>query len=284
MGLSRRQRHARRYPGAWRFALVAVLLCLGGLLLYALAQPRTPHAPAATFRTTTPHGTLANAHSNMRAVVSLGFDFVTVSAWREELDRAQAAGLKVLVWLGGFDYTTCRWNWSMAKLRDRLQDIKGHPAIFGYFVDDEPHAFCPTIVKDLRKRNALIKSIDPGALTFIAENRVEALAPLANVVDVLGVVAYPCSHQHGCVYSKISDKVAAVERAGWRHYYAMVQTAGDDYYRSPTPSELQRILQTWHATRAEGEVNFAWACCGRPETLADHPDLWTTWRQENGVG
>src|SRR3954452_24173291 len=110
MRLSGGRRHARRYPGASRFALVAVLSCLGALLLYALAQTRTSHAPAATFRTTTPHGTLANAHSNMRAVASLGFDFVTVSAWPEELDRAQAAGLKVLVWLGGFDYTKCRWN------------------------------------------------------------------------------------------------------------------------------------------------------------------------------
>jgi len=187
------------------------------------------------------------------------------------------------VWLGGFDYTSCTWSWDMAKLRDRLEDIKGHPAIYGYFVDDEPHAFCPTIVRDLRDRNALIKSIDPGALTFIAENRVEALAPLANVVDVLRVVAYPCSHQHGCVYSKITDKVAAAENAGWRHYYGMVQAAGDDYYRSPTPSELRRILDTWHATREEGEVNFAWDCCGRPETLADHPELWDTWRAENAL-
>jgi hypothetical protein len=35
----------------------------------------------------------------------------------------------VLVWLGGFDYNSCTWSWDMAKLRDRLEDIKDHPAI-----------------------------------------------------------------------------------------------------------------------------------------------------------
>jgi hypothetical protein len=230
-----------------------------------------------------PQGTMADAGGDMAAVASLGFDFATLSAYRGYLDEAWAHGVQVLVWLGGYDYNTCSWNWGDGKVRERIAEIRGHPAIFAYFVDDEPHAFCPGVVQALRDRNALVKSLDPGALTFIAENRVEAFDDLANVVDVLGVVAYPCSHKYGCVYSKITDKVTAVEQAGWTHYWGMVQTAGDEYYRSPSPTELQAILDTWHATRQEGEVNFAWDCCGRLETLKDHPDLWDVWRRENAL-
>jgi hypothetical protein len=224
---------------------------------------------------------MANSSVDMPALKSVGFDFMVTSAYQMNLDKAWANGLSVLVWLNGFDYTTCTWNWTEEKLRQQLKEIQGHPAIFGYFIDDEPHNLCPDMRGKLSRRVEIVHEYDPGALTFIAENRPEAFAPLANVVDVLGIVAYPCSHANGCVYSKITDKVALAEAAGWHHYWGMVQTAGDEYYRVPTPAELRSILDTWHSTRQEGELNFAWDCCGRTETLANHPELWDVWRAEN---
>jgi hypothetical protein len=31
----------------------------------------------------------------------------------------------------------------------------------------------------------------------------------------------------------------------------------------------------------QGFFTYTWNCCGDPETLANHPELWDTWRREN---
>ena len=230
-----------------------------------------------------PQGTMADAGGDMAAVASLGFDFATSTPTADTSTRRGPAVCRSWSGWGATTTTPAAGTGATARCASASPRSAGTRRSSRTSSTTSRTRFCPGVVQALRDRNALVKSLDPGAFTFIAENRVEAFDDLANVVDVLGVVAYPCSHKYGCVYSNITDKVTAVEQAGWTHYWGMVQTAGDEYYRSPSPTELQAILDTWHATRQEGEVNFAWDCCGRPETLKDHPDLWDVWRRENAL-
>ena len=49
----------------------------------------------------------------------------------------------------------------------------------------------------------------------------------------------------------------------------------------PAPEELQAIVGRWKADGVQGFFTYTWNCCGDPETLANHPELWDTWRREN---
>ena len=245
-------------------------------------QARPAACPAASM----PRGIFTNSSADFGQVGGLAFGFVMASGYRSNLDRAHSAGVKVLVWLGGYSQDTCSFSWDDAKIKTRIDEIRGHPAILGYFIDDEPHAGpeCSNTPAQVRGRNDLVKSLDPGALTVITENRTEAFGPLAGTADVMGLVIYPCNVKlNGCDWSKIGERVALAEAAGVTRYWAVVQTAGDEWYKKPTPDELVRILGQWHATRMEGIFAYTWDCCGDPlYGLRDAPELWDVWKNENG--
>jgi hypothetical protein len=161
--------------------------------------------------------------------------------------------------------------------------IKDHPASVMYYIADEPHtASCPDAVQEIRARSQLVKSIDPTASTAIAENRLSDVTAFANATDVMILSTYPCSHVNGCVLSKIDTTVSRARAASVKHLWAAPQSFGDDYYRVPTPEELQAIVDRWKADGVQGFFTYTWNCCGDPETLANHPELWDTWRRENG--
>jgi hypothetical protein len=73
----------------------------------------------------------------------------------------------------------------------------------------------------------------------------------------------------------------AAEAAGVPHYWVVVQSFEDGYYRMPTQAELIRLLGQWHDSRAEGRVAHTWDCCGDDIGLRDHVELWPTWQTEN---
>lgn len=232
------------------------------------------------------NGIFSTSGADPAAIRSLGFDYGMTSGYRENLDRFHATGLKAMVWLGGYSQDTCSFNWTDVKIRQRIAEIKGHPAIYAYFIDDEPHAGpeCSNTPNQVRARNALVKSLDPAITTVITENRTASFAALAGTADVMGLVIYPCNHTiGGCNWNRIPDRVAAAEAAGVTRYWGVTQTAGDEYYKRPTPTELRQIIAQWNATRAEQDFAYTWDCCGTPlDGLNAAPELWDTWKAENG--
>jgi hypothetical protein len=230
------------------------------------------------------NGSYSSTEADPAAIRSLGFEFGVASGYADNLDRFYAGGLKTLVWLGGYSQSSCSWSWSDDKIRERIAEIKGHPGIYAYFLDDEPHAGpeCPNTPDQVRARNALVKSLDPGTTTVITENRTDAFGPLANTTDVMGLVMYPCNYEDGCDWDKIPGRVAMAESAGVGRYWGVPQAFGDEYYRKPTPAEMQRIIDQWNATRAELDLAYAWDCCSDPMFgLSDAPELWDVWKREN---
>ncbi len=230
------------------------------------------------------NGIYSSTEADPAAIRSLGFEFGVASGYADNLDRFHAGGLKTLVWLGGYSQSSCSWSWSDDKIRERIAEIKGHPGIYAYFLDDEPHAGpeCPNTPAQVRARNALVKSLDPATTTVITENRTDAFGPLANTTDVMGLVMYPCNYEDGCDWDKIPARVAIAESAGVARYWGVPQAFGDEYYRKPTPEEMQRIIDQWNATRAELDLAYAWDCCSDPMFgIRDAPELWDIWKREN---
>jgi hypothetical protein len=214
-------------------------------------------------------------------IAELGFRTVIVNPTTEALDEIHSHGLTAMIYLGGYDRDACTFGWSDAKVLQRVQLVKDHAASGMYYIADEPHADCPNVAQQIRGRNQLVKNIDPTALTAIAENRTGAFTKLANTTDVMILSVYPCSHPRGCVLSKIDAAMNAVRAAKVEHPWASPQSFGDEYYRVPSPAELQAIIDRWQTDGVEGFFTYTWNCCGDPETLANHPELWDTWKKEN---
>jgi hypothetical protein len=215
-------------------------------------------------------------------IAELGFRTVIVNPMKPALDQIRSHGLTAMVYLGGYNSGSCTFGWSDATVAERVNLVRDHPASVMYYIADEPHTNCPDVMQQIRGRSQLVKSIDPSALTAIAQDRPGDVIALANTTDVMILSTYPCSHPHGCVLSKIDAAMDTARAAGVRHVWAAPQSFGDDYYRVPSPEELQKIIDRWKARGVEGFFTYTWNCCGDPETLANHPELWDTWRHENG--
>ncbi len=128
----------------------------------------------------------------------------------------QSLGLKGLVWLGGYDNTTCSFVWTDDQVRTHIAAINGHPAIRAYEIDNEPHAdTCPT-APQIKERVALVRSlVGPNIILYrTLSKNFQAFADSG--VDLIRISAYPCSYTDGCVMQKIVDKVAAGAGCGIR--------------------------------------------------------------------
>ena len=238
--------------------------------------------PDPTTLTTFGRGIYTTAGADYARIAELGFRTVIVNPTKVQLEQIRLYGLTAMLYLGGYDSGTCTFGWSDETVRARVTAIRDHPASTMYYVADEPHtASCPDAVQQIRARAQLVKSIDPTAATAIAENRLSDVTAFANATDVLILSTYPCSHVNGCELSKIDAAVNTARAAEVKHPWGAPQSFGDDYYRVPTPEELQAIIDRWKADGVQGFFTYTWNCCGDPETLANHPELWDTWRREN---
>jgi hypothetical protein len=261
-----------------RFRLLAVAaVTLTVAFSGSASQTRAGGPPIAFGR-----GIYTTTGADYARIADLGFRTVIANPFKSALEEVRGHGLTAMIYLGGYNSGTCTFGWSDATVVTRVRAIKEHPASVMYYIADEPHtATCPTAVEQIKARAELVKSIDPTASTAIAENRSADVTAFANATDVMVLSTYPCSYVGGCVLSKIDDALAAARAAGVKHPWAAPQSFGDDYYRIPSPQELQAIVDRWKAGRVQGFFTYTWNCCGDPETLANHPELWDTWRREN---
>jgi hypothetical protein len=216
---------------------------------------------------------------------AIGFNTIDSGPYVEKLDRAAARGVRAIIWLGGYSNERCRFVESDAWVRSHLKKIAGHPAIAAYFIDDEPDAWkCPGAPDQIRSRSELVKSLDPGATTFMSSFRPSQLRLFAGSVDAIALTHYACSRSHGCDYALIDDQAAAADRAGIR-YWGVIQAFGDDWYRLPTPDELHDQFLYWKATNMSGYLVFSWRWPrdDPKQWLGNHPELQAQLAKENAA-
>jgi hypothetical protein len=213
---------------------------------------------------------------------ALGFNYIDSGPSRD-FDELAAHGLKGFVWLGGYSNDTCGFNQVDDWVRSHVAAIAGNPGVGAYFIDDEPDAAkCPNAPAQMRARSDLVKSIDPGATTFLVTYKIEQFKLFAGTVDVLGLDKYPCSIRNGCDFSKLDAQAAEADRLGVR-YWGVIQAHGDSWYKVPTVDELHQEFEHWRATNMEGYLVFAWRFPDdMPENwLANHPELQAQLAVEN---
>jgi len=187
-------------------------LCKAKTCVAGTTAGTSTRTPAATVAPWTVRGIYTSwpYASEHPTIASLGFNAVSVGARRDRLDYLQSLGLKGLVWLGGYDNTTCSFVWTDDQVRTHIAAINGHPAIRAYEIDNEPHAdTCPTAPQQIKERVALVRSlVGPNIILYLTLSKnFQAFADSG--VDLIRISAYPCSYTDGCVMQKIVDKVAA---------------------------------------------------------------------------
>src|SRR5207247_2446999 len=98
--------------------------------------------------------------SEYPTIAGLGFNAVSVEPWRDRLDDLQSLGLKGLIWLGGYDNSTCTFVRSDAWVTDRVLDIRDHPAVLAYEIDNEPHdSGCRTAPQQIKDRVSFVRTL-----------------------------------------------------------------------------------------------------------------------------
>jgi hypothetical protein len=215
--------------------------------------------------------------------VAIGFDYIDSGPYPAEMRALVRHHLKGVVWLGGYDNTTCSFHQSDAWVRSHVSAIAGSAGVGAYFIDDEPNAsICPTAPAQIRARAALVKSIDAGPPTLLVTFHLDQLRQFAGAVDVIGLDHYPCSRARGCNYSIIDREAALADQLGIR-YWGVVQAQGDAYYRVPTADELHQEFVHWRRTRMQGYLVFAWRWPRNDPSLwlANHPVLQAQLAREN---
>ncbi len=255
-----------------------------------IAQLQTPPPRPAPAPRAFPRGIYGSdsTATGYDAVATRGFNLVEVSPSRGSLDALTARGLRGFVWLGGWDNTTCTFEYGDQRVHNLVAAIAGHPALQFYYVGDEPYySACPEGPAAYRQRTALIHSIDSGTPTYTViaawdegANEEFPYGHWVGAADILGLDIYPCVRGDPvCDFGLIDRATAKAAQVGVRRYYGVIQAFQDDYYRLPTPAELHEEFAHWRPSRMEGYLVFSWNYAG--SSLEAHPDLLLRLGQEN---
>jgi hypothetical protein len=201
--------------------------------------------------------------------VYMGVTLGGLTGARTKLDALNSLGMKAVIYTGSFDRAVeCGFERDDAWIRTVVTGLRGHPAIRAWQLGDEVNGRrtrnCASIPATMKKRTDLIKSIDPGARTYITLGMSGVDAPyeyekyIASA-DILGLVIYPCVRQKtSCVWDKITNAIAEAQRDSLPRYWAVVQDFGNSFYRQPTSQELRKQLDLWRTSDISGYFVYHW--------------------------
>jgi hypothetical protein len=195
------------------------------------------------------------------------------------------SGARVLLWLGGYDNSSCAWGADDSQVRAWFAHygIAKDNRIVGYFLADEPNTdhHCPGAPRQLQLRAGLVRSLDPDARRYTLANidDPDQFAAFKGTVDVVATDPYPCRVDAACDWSQIPSYIARLEAAGITRYMGFLQAFTGHSWRWPTAAELRRMIGQWRRSGWCGAITFAWAYQGH--SLSDHPELLDVLRSFN---
>jgi hypothetical protein len=154
---------------------------------------------------------------------------------RNYLDKAEAAGIKVLVEIPRF--------WIRKGFTDKItifvQKLKNHPATFGWYLYDEPE-YIQLSPQLLEKAYRAIKLEDPTHSITMALNRLMHTKKYLNALDVLMYFNYPCFYDtpefsgfEKGVFKDLAKNASSMAEDRHRFWFVL-QGYGEDKYGKPT--------------------------------------------------
>jgi hypothetical protein len=186
-----------------------------------------------------------------------------------EMDRMQARGMRVLVWLGSYDRAVrCDFERSDDWIRQVVGAIAHHPAIAAFQIGDEVDRAtargCPDVPSEIAARDAVIRSVAPTVDTYVTITAYDGIdwfpyQRYASTASILGLVIYPCpASKPTCNWARIDKAIQHADSDGVDRYWVVMQAFGDRTYRQPTAQELDEQMTRWRAARLEGYFVYHW--------------------------
>lgn len=292
-----------------------------------LAESSTPtNTPSVT--PTVPLHAAFNTHGDIAELSALGFNLFDISGSKTNPENILAVinalpeGTQALVWLGNLGNASKGQScptpgFSDAEFEAQVDRLANNAKVFGYNLSDEPHpSVCPDAANAIKARSDYIHTHAPEQKTYITildgsnmcpegegcEYR--ALRPEATHVDLIGIDPYPCHFDSAgqpvaCNTSMISERVQLATANGIPAsaivpvFQAFGQEGrldgGSIYYRTPTTTEFQDMLNLWKFLVPNPFFDFAYtwgiqctaSTCPAPQSLKNHPELQLLIKQHN---
>ena len=282
-----------------------------------------------TIATTVPSFHAAfNTQGDVADLIALGFNLFDVTGSKTNpasvitLVNALPEGTQALVWLGNMGNAPIGQScpppgFSDAQFEAQVDILANNPKVFGYNLSDEPHpSVCPDAANAIKARSDYIHTHAPGQKTYITildgSNmcpggegcEYHAFRPEITHVDLFGLDPYPCHFDSAgqpvtCDISKISQRVELATANGipLPAIVPVFEAFGQEgrldgksiYYRTPTTTEFQDMLNLWESLVPNPVFDFAYtwgiqctaSTCPAPQSLKNHPELQLLIKQHN---
>jgi hypothetical protein len=306
------------------FTLAGASAC-GGSQATTSASTRSTQGTTTQLRSDPPstskHYSVGTSHDQSLAL-SLGFDVMDISGSHKDPSSTKATvdalptGVQALISVVNLDNTNCKQpSYTIAQFRALVDTLANDPKVYGYYISDEPHPLkCSSAAAHIRARADYLHahSSTQKAFILIADGsgscgsdvgcEFRALKPAITHVNLVGLDPYPCHYNDGgqavaCDYSLIKQRVRAAIANGiqasaivpvFQTFGQKNRVGGPIYYRTPTPSELTTILNTWHSLVPNPVMDYAYTfgvqcstTCPAPQALLNRPELRAVIRAHN---
>lgn len=204
-----------------------------------------------------------------------GFQLAVVAADKNQIDVLSNNNMKGLVafWLKRETVNDeAKWQQFLITLRDKVLELKGHPAVFAWYVVDEPDGQALSIDKlsDLR---IMIKLIDPVTPLFTVLDNPDKWAMYLPYFDIIAVDPY-MRKKYGSYDTPevVRDWLKKVKSDQYKIKSAKpiwvvlgafdARPKADDVrsnYKKPTPSEFRNMVDMSMAEGVEGILVYTYA-------------------------
>lgn len=225
-----------------------------------------------------------------------GFTLTVTNAEKAHLDLVRTNGMKSLVafWLTK-DITRdeAKWQEFQSKLRVKIAELKGHPALYAWYLADEPDGQGIAIDR-LKTARTLIKSLDPGTPIFTVLDNPKKWYEYLPYFDIIAVDPYMrknllTGYDPPEVVRDWLKKVKADQKKLKLNKPVWVVLGGFDTrpratgvtsnYKKPTPAEFRSMVEMSLAEGVEGILVYTYAFTESDRYLGwklpqDDPSLW----------
>ena len=222
--------------------------------------------------------------TNLAEIADAGFSLVAGPARRGFLDAAKANGIGVMASPG----STAGAHFNAAKVRSTVAKLDGHPALWSWYLIDEPdmHSVSPEKVKAAHRFVKRLGATKPTSLVLYQGDSAKWYGDIADItmVDRYPVPWLPLAnfsqHIHKTRLATNAERplIAVIQSFDWTAHQSMLP--GEENLRPPTERELRSMTYSSLARGANGIFYYSYADMRLKERK--YPELWKSLKRVVG--
>ena len=222
--------------------------------------------------------------TNLAEIADAGFSLVAGPARRGFLDAAKANGIGVIASPG----SSAGEHFNVAKVRSTVTKLDGHPALWSWYLIDEPdmHSVSPEKVKAAHRFVKRLGATKPTSLVLYQGDSAKWYGDIADItmVDRYPVPWLPLAnfsqHIHKTHLATSAERplIAVIQSFDWTAHQSMLP--GEENLRPPTERELRSMTYSSLARGANGIFYFSYADMRLKERK--YPELWKSLKRVVG--